>query len=177
MRRKDREIKRQIALRFLAALIFLFSFSSLAVGQTEDSDESAPVIVSDQAMEQVVRRILVWNFKPRKQKKIIYLAEKGLQKSWLPEIEGIEFRLLSESEMAEKDGVHFFTHLERLSPSKYQIGFAFGKPDCYFEGADWYFRISKQKVRLWKPNKGFGGGCGEALLGSMIRRNRTIQWT
>ncbi len=68
MKRNDKEIKKQIALRFLSVLILLFSFSLLAVGQTEESDESVPVIVPDQAMEQVVRRILVWNFKLRRNK-------------------------------------------------------------------------------------------------------------
>ncbi len=162
MKRNDKEIKKQIALRFLSVLILLFSFSLLAVGQTEESDESVPVIVPDQAMEQVVRRILVWNFKLRKQKKIVYLAEKGLQKSWLPKIEGIEFRLLSESEVAEKDSIYFFTKLEKRSPSKYHIGFAFGDPTCDYIGKSWYFRISKEKVRLWKPNEGFGAGCSRS---------------
>ena len=158
---------RQTICRFLFALTLISSFSFVSFAQTEDSEEK-PVVIPEPTMEQVVRRILVWNFKPRKQKATVYLAEKGIQESWLPKIEGIEFRLLSESEIAEKGRVHFFTYLERLSSSKYQIGFAFGKPDCYFEGADWYFRISKQKVSLWKPNKGFGGGCGVALLTSRI---------
>ena len=180
MSRNDKEIEKQIALKFLFVLILLFSFSLVIFGQIEEFNESAPVVVPDQSMEQVVRRILVWNFKPRKQNKIIYLVGKGLQKSWLPEIEGIEFRLLSESEVAEKDGVHFFTEIEKRSPSKYRIGLAFGKPSCYFEGANWYFRISKQKVKLWKPNEGFGGGCGVAFTNgynSLYRRKLTNQWT
>jgi hypothetical protein len=160
MQRNDKKTCKRIAFRLLLTLTLTFSFSILAFGRTQKSEETPDIIVPEQAMEQVVRRVLVWNFKPRKQKKIIYLAEKGLQKSWLPEIEGIEFRLLSKAEIAEKDGVHFFTKLEKRSPSKYQMGFAFGDPNCYFEGANWYFRISKQKVRLWKPNEGFGGGCG-----------------
>ncbi len=76
MKRNDKEIKKQIALRFLSVLILLFSFSLVVVGQTEESDESVPVVVPDQSMEKVVRRILVWNFKPRKQKKIIDLFHK-----------------------------------------------------------------------------------------------------
>ncbi len=159
MRRNDKQTRKQIALRFLSVLILLFSFSTITFGQTEEPDEPVSVVVSDQAMEQVVQRILVWNFKPRKQKKIVYLAEKGLQKSWLPKIEGIEFRLLSEAEVAKKESVHFFTKLEKHSPSKYHIGFAFGDPTCDYIGNSWYFRISKEKVRLWKPNEGFGAGC------------------
>ncbi len=108
MRPNYKEIKKKIALRFLPVLILFFSLSLIVVGQNEESNESVPVAVTDQAMEQVVRRILVWYFKPRKQKKVIYLAEKGLQKPWLPRIEGVEFWLLPENEVAEKDGVHFF---------------------------------------------------------------------
>ena len=159
MNRNYRKICKQLARRFLFALILISTFSLLGFAQTEESEEP-PVVIPDRAMEQVVRRILVWHFKPRNQKKVIYLAEKGIQKSWLPKIKGIEFRLLSETEVEEKERVHFFTALEKRSPRKYYIGFAFGDPTCDYIGDTWYFRLSKEKVRLWKPNKGFGGGCG-----------------
>jgi len=161
MQRNDKETKKQIALRFLSVLILLFSFSTVIVGQTEESDESVPVVIPDQAMEQVVRKVLVWYFKPRNQKKVIHLSEKGLQKSWLPEINGIEFQLLSAADVEEKEGVYFFTKVERLK-SKYQIGFAFGEPNCNNNGDSWYFRISKQRVRLWHDGSAFGNGCSHS---------------
>lgn len=123
-----REICKQFVRRFLFASILIYGFSVAGFAQTEVSEEKL-IVIPDQAMEQVVRRILTWYFKPRNQKRVIYLAEKGLQKSWLPEIKGIEFQLLSAEDIEEKEGVYFFTKLE-LSESKYQIGFAFGEPDC-----------------------------------------------
>jgi hypothetical protein len=92
MKRNDREITKRLVLRVLPLMVLLFGYSSAAVGQALESDEWGNVAVPDQVMEQVVRRVLARNFKPTKQKKIIYLEGKGLQQSWLPKIEGIEFR-------------------------------------------------------------------------------------
>jgi len=63
-----------IALSFLFVALLIFSFSIIGFGQTEESNEKTPVIVSEQSMKQIVRRILIWSFKPRKQPKVIYLA-------------------------------------------------------------------------------------------------------
>ncbi len=81
-------------------------------------------------------------FKPKNQRKVIYLAGEGLQNSWLPQIAGVEFQLLWAAEIRERDGVCFFTKLETVK-NKYQIGFAFGDPGCSYDGDSWYFRISK----------------------------------
>jgi hypothetical protein len=158
MSRNYREARRELARRFLFALILIFSFSLAGFAQTEESDET-PVVIPEQAMEQVVRRILTWYFKPRSKPKIIYLSEQGLKKSWLPQIKDVEFRLLSETEIAEKEGVYFFTKIEKRPGNKFYIGFAFGDPGCSYAGDSWNFRISKQKVKLWQPDEGFGGGC------------------
>ena len=162
MKRNDKEIKKQIALKLSSALILFFSFSLVVIGQSKDSDESVPVIISDQAKEQVVRRILTLYFKPRNQKKIIYLAEKDIQASWLPPIKGIEFQVLSTSEAEEKDAVYFFTKLEQNSQNRYEIGFAYGDPSCDFTGDIWYFRIVRNKIKLWHDGSGFGNGCGRS---------------
>ena len=158
MQRIDKETNRQIVLRFLSVLILLFSFSTSIVGQTEESDESVSVVIPDQVTEQVVRRILGWYFKPRNKPKVIYLAQQGLQQSWLPTIKNIEFRLLSSEEIQQKGlEVHFFTKPEH-SGNTYSIGFAFGDPSCDYFGHNWQFRISKQRVRLWESGS-VGGGC------------------
>lgn len=151
--------------RALFALILIFGFSLVGFAQPEEADET-PVSVPEQAMEQVVRRILTWYFKPRSKPKIIYLSEQpqGLKKSWLPQIKGVEFRLLSETEVAEKEGVYFFTELEKRPKNRFYIGFAFGSLNCTYTGDSWNFRISKQKVKLWQPDKGFGGGCAVGHL-------------
>jgi hypothetical protein len=158
MNQSRERTNRQFLYKVLLALVLVHSVAFTDFAQS-NQDETKTVVVEEQVMKQVVRRILIWNFKPRNQKKIIYLADKGIQKSWLPEIKGIEFRLLNESEVVEKHKVYFFTELEKRPLSKYYIGFAFGDPDCEYTGTSWVFRISKEKVKLWQPNGGFGAGC------------------
>ena len=151
----------------------MFSFSFVSFTQTEDSEET-PVVVPEQAMEQLVRRVLIWSFKTRNKPTVIYLAEQGIKQSWLPAIKNIEFRLLTIEEIQQKDlKVHFFTKPD-LSGNTYNIGFAFGDPTCEYLGENWHFRISKQKVKLWQ-NGGVGGGCGGSPRN--LSRNLTIQWT
>jgi len=141
----------------LFTLILIPAFSFTGFGQTEESDDK-PVVVPEYAMEQVVRRVLTYSFKPRNKPTIMYLAEQEIKQSWLPTIKNIEFRLLSIEEIHQKDmNVHFFTKPD-LSENTYDIGFAFGDPTCKYSGVNWSFRISKQKIRLWQ-NGGVGGGC------------------
>jgi hypothetical protein len=143
-------------LKFLLTLTLVCSFSQINLAQT---DEDAPVQVPDTAMAQVVRRILTWYFKPRSKPKTIYLSADGIKKEWLPEIKNIEFLLLSDEEIEQMEGVYFFKKLGFLN-GKYEIGFAFGNPNCSYSGLGvWNFRITKQTVRLWELNGGFGGGC------------------
>ncbi len=158
MRRNVRETCQQFTFRLLFALVLISGFSIIGFAQTIESEEPPDLVVPEQAMEQVVRRVLVWSFKPRNKPTVIYLAEKGIKQSWLPTIKNIEFRLLSIEEIHQKDlKVHFFTKPDLLG-NTYDIGFAFGDPTCEYLGVYWHFRISKQKVRLWQ-NGGVGGGC------------------
>jgi hypothetical protein len=158
MRRKNKETYKQTVIRLLFALVLVSNLSIIGFGQTEESEEPPDVIVPEQAMEQVVRRVLVWSFKPRNKPTVIYLAEQGIKQSWLPTIKNTEFRLLSIEEIQQKNlKVHFFTKPD-LSKNTYGIGFVFGDPTCEFLGENWCFRISKQKVRL-RLCGGVGGGC------------------
>jgi len=159
MRCNAKQTYHQFALKILFSLLLIFSFSIIGFGQTEESEESPAVQVPEQAMKQVVRRILVWYFKPRKQSKTIYLAAQDIQKSWLPKIKNIEFEFLSGKEIKENNSdVYFFTEPEK-SGNKFDVGFAFGNPDCNNDGEIWHFRISKQKVRLWMSDKAFVSHC------------------
>lgn len=161
MNRSYRKLCPQIARHFLTVLALLSLFSISLYAQTDEPEE-APVILPEQAMKQVVRRILIWYFKPGNQKRIVYLADSGgVQKAWLPKIKGVEFQLLPETEAAEMYQVRFFAQLEKVSPDKYEIGFALGEPNCSYVGDLWKFRVTKRKVRLWKTNLGIGGGCGK----------------
>ncbi|MEP6900182.1 MAG: hypothetical protein ABJA66_00445 [Actinomycetota bacterium] len=159
MKREDQRICKPLVFKFLFALMLIFSFSIMSFGQTLESDESSVVNVPEQFMKQVVRRILVWSFKPRSQPKVIFLSKAGIKKSWLPKIKNIEFRLLSDGEYKQRnEWIYFFTETE-VSEGKYQIGFGLGDYQCNSTGDSWYFRITKQKVRIWQ-NGSFGSGCG-----------------
>lgn len=160
MCRNNKEIYKRNVGRFLLALIIILSFSSIGFTQTTESGETV-VVVPEQVMKQVVRRVLVWSFKSRKKPTVIYLAEQGIKQSWLPTIKNIGFRLVPDEEIQEKDlKVHFFTKPD-LSKNTYDIGFVYGNPNCEYLGAHWHFRISKKKVRLWQSG-GVGGSCGSS---------------
>ncbi|HEY0430112.1 MAG TPA: hypothetical protein VGC76_20180 [Pyrinomonadaceae bacterium] len=141
-------------LKFLFLISLIFCFSTQNFGQTSD------INVPDKAMEQVVRRILTWYFKPRSEPKKICLSSRGIKKAWLPEIKNIDFQLIPDEELGQSGNVFFFT-APTLENGRYEIGFGYGEPDCSASGDTWYFRLSKQKTRLWKPvGAGFGSGCG-----------------
>ena len=144
---------RQISLKTLFAIVLLFCFACF--GQTNESED---VKIPDDVMRQVVSRILTYKFKPANRPKTIYLVKEGLQPTWLPDIPNIEFRLLSGEELEDREAdVYFFTK-PGFSRNTYDIGFAFGDPNCGYTGESWQFRVSKGKVRLW-PGGEIGGGC------------------
>jgi hypothetical protein len=147
----------------LFALLVILSFSALAFAQDE-SDKYPAVVLPENVMREVVRRILVWKFKPAKKSKTIYLASEGIARAWLPAIRNIEFRLLSEDEaINNKTDIYFFSK-PNLSKKTYQIGLEFGTRGCYGTEENWFFRISKNRVRLWLSTGGLGGGCGNAVF-------------
>jgi len=131
----------------------------IVLSQGIDIKESADIPVPEYVMQDVIRRILVYKIKPANRKKVIYLAQSRINRSWLPEIKNIEFRLLTNGEVEDIDrGVYFFTKPE-LENGTYEIGVGFGDPGCEYVGDSWRFRIAKDKVRLWLEG-GIGGGCG-----------------
>lgn len=163
------------ASRLLVSLILIFSFSIVGISQKVNSQESYAVDVPEQAMERVVPRVLIWYFKVSDNPKVIYLAEQGIRRSWLPSIKNIEFRLLSSEEVQQREkGVYLFTKVEKHSPNTFEIVFAFGNPDCEYAGDRWHFLISKHRVRLWKRGEVFMG-CSPPF--SMSNRNLTTACT
>lgn len=147
-----------LVLKLLFALMLMFSFATIGFGQTI----IVPAKVPEQEMEQVVRRILIWSFKPRNQPTEIYLSEKGIKQTWLPKIKNIEFRLLSDKEFEQRnEGAYLFTDAY-FSEDKYQIGFLFGKK-CEADGKGWYFRLTDQKVKLWQSGE-YGVRCDSVMI-------------
>ncbi len=143
------------SLRILFTVILILGFSAFVFGQTKASDKTSVAIVTNDVRKQIVRGILIRYFKPRNQKKTVYLAKEGLQQSWLPRIKGIDFQLLSPPAYEHKHH-YVFTDIEKLVSGKYEISFAHGcMPGCGYMGDIWNFRILKQRVLLWKTNGSF----------------------
>jgi hypothetical protein len=149
-------------------LSVLLTFPIVTFGQAVSGGKSQ-VAMPDNAMEQVVKRILIWKFKPRKELTTIYLYEKGIERSWLPSIKNINFQLATRDHPKE---VYFFKEPER-NGKVFTIGFGFGDPSCGGGGNNWSFRLSRRKVRLWKSDSGFGMGCGRSIeVAGLYTRNR-----
>jgi hypothetical protein len=113
----------------------------------------------DAIYREVVQRILVYKFKPRKIERVVLLARKGIQESWLPEIENVKFRLLTDGEIEDLGRDVFFFTEPTIESGTYDIRLGFGNPNCGYVGDGWSFRVTKTRTRLW-PVGGIGGGCG-----------------
>ncbi len=145
-------------LKFVFILLITFILFNIAKSQESESQELSKIPIPENIKQELVRRILIFEFKSSNRQKVIYLSEKGIKKQWLPNIKNIEFRLLSDEELEDKEkGVYFFTKPE-LANNTYTISFAFGNPECDYSGTSWSFRISNKKLRLWYVG-GMGGGC------------------
>lgn len=138
--------------------------------QLDGSAEPLKANVPDAVMKQVVRRIIKWYFGPRSQPRKIYLLDKGIKRSWLPEVKNVEFVLVpSEGEKPPSvEGVYFFRE-PVVEGKSFSIGFGFGDPDCTSTGDYWSFRLDKNRVRLWLPPGGWGSGCSSGSGGGRLR--------
>ena len=152
-------------MRSARILILILVFSIVGFSQTAgDSDTGLPVDIPSQAMEQVIRRLLTWSFKPQKVRRTVYLYDERIDPSWLPVIKNVDFELVSFDRLGERpEGIY---HLGPIcvSRGRFVFEFAFGDPvsggTTRAEGtSSWAFRVSKQKVRLWQ-NTRFPYGCG-----------------
>lgn len=152
----------QIASKSLLIMILALSFSITIFAQDDEPEIKLP----DKIMQQVIKRILVYSFKPRKKQTTIYLAdylaEKQIQESWLPKIKNINFKLLSDEEAEKKKRKIYLIKFFGKEKNTYSIGFAIGDSSCSYEGKSrWSFRLVRERVILWRDKGvGFGGGCG-----------------
>lgn len=146
-------------LKLFAILLTALIFSGIVQAQESESKEISQISIPENIKQEIVRRILIFKFKPAKRPKVINLAKKDLDPSWLPKMSNIEFRLLSDEEIEDGENkVYFFTD-PALEKKTYSIGFAFGDPECDYTGDGWSFRITNNKLRLWQIGE-IGGGCG-----------------
>jgi len=121
-------------------------------------------------MEQVVRRILVWQIKPGSKPRKVYLAEEGIKPTWLPKIANVEFVLMDQNAVAGREGgVYFFTQPRYIS-RRYSIGFAHGDPNCLSDGAWWFFALPVSAfVYGQQPADGTANARLVLVWGEMLR--------
>lgn len=133
-------------------------------------DEAEDVTLPDAVMEQLVRRIVTWYFKPSSRPKIIYLSERNIKKEWLPTITNIKFVLLPESSAEETEGTYIFSgniyFFDRVGKEgrRFSITFGIGDPTCNSYGDVWYFRVIRNRVRLSTNTGQFGSNCSRNTL-------------
>ena len=149
----------------LVLVIFLQVSSTVKANSLENFLETD---LPDYVMAEVVRKILISEIKAAASEKTVYLYEKQIKEKWLPEITNIEFELLSDEEIKKLNKkVYFFTEIENKN-GKYEIGFAFGDPNCSYEGKFWEFHVLEDFVQIWQSGFGFGGGCSSGSAGKLI---------
>ena len=145
---------RSAVFSLIFVLTLILNFAPVVSSQTPEFDVDVP----EQVMQQVVRRVLVYSFKPRSKPMVVSIAEQGIKSSWLPKIKNVEFRLLSDEEIQRRDLELYFFTKPNYWRNKHNIGFAFGEPHCVFSGNNWRFSFQNQQVKLWQKY-GVGGGC------------------
>jgi hypothetical protein len=156
MPRASKTLMRKIISIFFVGVAFL----SVSVPAQKSADE--PLTLPDSVMEQVVSRILTWNFRPAARPRSVLVAERGIKREWLPAIPNINFQLASENDaLKAKNGAFMFEGLERVG-RRYSINVGWGDFECQGFGDVWEFTIGiDDKVRLWLvKNSGWGRGCG-----------------
>jgi hypothetical protein len=142
--------ERKIQHNLLISLLLILILSISCFSQTSESNEESDVI-PEQVMKQIVRKVLIHYFKPRSQKRVVYLSKNEIQQSWLPKIKGVKFQLLNPQ---QDRGTHHYTFRDF---DKHTIGFGYGYSGSGFNGDIWHFRFSKQTLKIWKSdNEGFG---------------------
>jgi len=154
--------------RFFLHSVMVLALTTLTVGQDNDNGASKFTEVPEVVLRDVVRRVLIFQFKPAAKKKTVMLANQvymrqprsstfavTIDPSWLPKIRNVEFQLLN---APQDEDVFFFKEWEGAKPNTFQILFGYGNPECKYSGNLWAFRAGKYKSTLWLSG-GAGAGC------------------
>ncbi|MGH9821122.1 MAG: hypothetical protein ACRD43_13235, partial [Pyrinomonadaceae bacterium] len=145
--------------KILSILFIVAAFSSVCVVAQDAADE--PLTLPDSVMQQLVFRILKWNFGPASRPKSVLVSERGIKSEWLPIIPNINFQLASDNDtLKAKNGAFLFEGLRRVG-EHYSINVGWGDFECQGFGDVWEFIVGKDdKVRLWRTGGRWGRGCG-----------------
>lgn len=142
--------------------ILFVGVAALCVNVLAQEPADEPITLPDPVMEQVVSRILKWNFKPASRQKSVLVAERGIKREWLPAITNINFQLASDNDVLKaKNGAFLFEGVQRAG-RRYSINVGWGDFECQGSGDVWKFTVGEDgKVRLWRvEDSGWGRGCG-----------------
>lgn len=147
---------KKIALTSLLALFLAFPVFA--------QDEVENVELPDAVMEQVVRRIVTWYFKPRSRPTEIYISAHNIKKEWLPSIRNIRFVLVPDGDDGSDSGIYFFRPVQKDGRA-FSIGFGYGDPSCHNLGDIWSFRVVSSRIRLTTALGQFGSHCSPSTGG------------
>jgi hypothetical protein len=144
---------------FLAVPIFALILYQYGTVYAQHSSLTANVVLPDEVMQQVVSRILRYEFKSGRMNRTIPVANVMIKAEWLPVIKNVQFNLVPEGDIINYEkGVFLIDRIE-VDNGIYSINVGWGDLDCSGSGTTWKFRIGTDKVRLW-PTTGWGRGCG-----------------
>lgn len=138
---------------FLALALLL---GLVVTGHSQEDEEDAEVVLPAPVMEQVVKRMVRWYFKPPKKPKTIYFSAENIRKEWLPKIKNIEFVLLEKPERYPYERkVYRFEEVD-VSGRGFRIPFSYGDGGCHTlkeasAGDTWSFRVRGSTVYALKP--------------------------
>lgn len=155
----------------LTTLVLSLGLGEGAFAQQASEKASPP----DAVMQQVVTRILRYQFKPRREPATIPLAEDvslvldetsenfQIKPGWLPAIKNIAFELVPEDRIPDhspedrghQNQVFVFDSIE-VDGNTYTVSVGW-RDKCAGEGTLWKLRVDSEKVRLWPiENEGWG---------------------
>lgn len=137
----------------LLSLLLIMILSTIGFSQISESNEET-IVIPEQVMRQIVRKVLIHYFKPRSQQKLIYLSNELIEQAWLPKIKGIDFKFVD----IQQQRYRLTGHFKFANPfaDKHSIGFAFGSGGSGYSGDMWHYRVAKQTVKIWKDKDGWG---------------------
>ena len=150
---------------------FFLTTSLIAVLSLAAHPRTKPEIVPPRrVMKQVIGHIVRRYFRPMKSEKAIYFASDGITRSWLPNIRGVRFVLLSRRQIADtKREVYFFLKLE-LHNDLFYITFANGDGDCNGIGDTWTFDGQNAVATLKQTGLTWASRCqSEAYTTRLLR--------
>lgn len=158
-------IKELMYLRTLVGAFLALWFSTVSLSQDSDPHK---VEVPDGVKRQIVERILRYEFKPRRTPTSIPLASSQVKREWLPEIRNISFELVPDERIQNRGKQVFLLNFDdlELNGRVYTLNIGWGD-FCNAAGDRWSFIVTRNKLRLWPMNGGWGSGCsGSSQPGS-----------